>query len=313
MDVNDQADTGNAELDDANGDLDTGNFESDEFATDGGEFDDEFDGEFDPDQDEADPDADEDDEPEADGDAPTDELIALDDGTQVPMSELRTGYMKSQDYTQKTTELAEERKAFVEQRDTLSERGQYVEQTFSNLIEHLAAYVPPEPELALAQSNPGEYQYQKALRENTIAELSQIVQMQNEFAGAKSGFAEGDLETLKTSEDAKLLKAMPHLKDGAKRTAFDTANKKTAMDFGFSEEEIDGAMDHRVLQLVHYARLGRTAEQNRANAKRRVQKPQKGGKTRGAVTPQRIAEARSARDRLTETGSIDDAVRALSA
>ncbi|QAX31308.1 hypothetical protein [Leisingera sp. NJS204] len=249
-----------------------------------------------------------------DDQAPADDLIELDNGETVPLSELRTGYLKNKDYTQKTTELATEREALATQRQAYEQRGQFVETTLSNLLGFMEGLIPPEPPLHLAQQDPGAFQYQKAMRENAIAELGQITQMQAGYAEAQQGYGEEDNTALQAAEDAKLLKAMPHLSDPAKREAFNAANKKTAVEFGFTEAEAEaeGVSDHRIQSLVHYARLGKQAVHNRNNAKRRVQKPTKGKKAAGTRTTAQGAKSQSALQRLSETGSIEDAVRAMS-
>lgn len=244
----------------------------------------------------------------AEPNAEDDVLVKLDSGDEVPLSELKSGYLKDKDYRHKTTELAEERKQLAETQQSFAQRSKFVETTLTNLTTYLENLVPPEPPISLAQSDPGSYQYQKALRENAISELAQLVQMQDGLGQAQQGFSQEDVTRLKGEEDAKLLKAMPHLSDPAKRAAFDTAIKETAIEFGFTEDEVAGAADHRILQLVHYARLGKRAVTNRNNAKRRVEAPKK-GKARPAQVSSKSSGNRKAKERLIQTGSIEAALQ----
>ncbi|MBT8152746.1 hypothetical protein KMP13_02305 [Epibacterium ulvae] len=268
---------------------------------------------------EYDNDAEEDDIEEAeqvegdDGDDPVEDLIELENGESVALSELRSGYLKEQDYRAKTTELAEVRKQTSALQDTLNQRLQTTETTYQNLIGFLQGLVPPEPDISLIQTDPSAYQYQNAMRERTIAELSQVLEARQEFAGTQQGYSDEDLTRGRDEQDALLAKAMPHLSDPAKRTAFDAAIQKTAADFGFSDDEISGAFDHRILQLVHYAGLGKVAERNRDGYRKRkgVPKPTKGSKARGTQKAASQAKSDGALERLTQTGSVDDAVRAL--
>lgn len=244
---------------------------------------------------------------EVEPDAEDDVLVKLDSGDEVPLSELKSGYLKDKDYRHKTTELAEERKQLAETQQSFAQRSNFVETTLTNLTTYLENLVPPEPPISLAQSDPGAYQYQKALRENAISELAQLVQMQDGLGQAHQGFSQEDVVRLKGEEDAKLLKAMPHLSDPAKRAVFDTAIKETAIEFGFTEDEVAGAVDHRILQLVHYARLGKRAVTNRNNAKRRVETPKK-GKARPAKVTAKSSGNRKAKERLSKSGSLEDAM-----
>lgn len=247
-------------------------------------------------------------EPEGDDPDSDDQVrVTLDDGAETTLAELKRGYFREADYTHKTTELAEERKQLAETQQSFAQRSQFVETTLSNLTTYLENLVPPEPPISLAQSDPGSYQYQKALRDNAIAELGQLVQMEDGLGQAQQGFNQEDVTRLKGDEDAKLLKAMPHLSDPAKRAAFDTAIKETAIEFGFTEDEVAGAADHRILQLVHYARLGKRAVTNRNNAKRRVEAPKK-GKARPAQVTAKGSGNRRAKERLSKSGSLEDAM-----
>lgn len=239
-----------------------------------------------------------------------DQMVVMESGEQIPLSELQAGYMKGKAFTQKTEELAEDRRVVAQERDTLQQRGQQVEATFTGLIEFMQGLIPAEPSIELLRSDPNQYQFEVAMRNRALSELEQVAQAKQGFDAQKQGFSEQDQETFRQQEETKLIKAMPHLKDAVKRQAFDAANAKTAAEFGFSEAEIQATADSRILQLVHYARLGKTAEQNRAAARRRVQNPQKGSKTQKA-NPAAVKSGNSAMERLQQTGSLEDAVRAL--
>jgi hypothetical protein len=256
----------------------------------------------------ADGEAPEGEDPEAEDTDSDDQVrITLDDGTETTLAELKRGHFRETDYTHKTTELADERKQVAADRDNYAERSKFVETTLTNLTGYLENLVPPEPSLSLAQTDPSSYQYQKALRENAIGELSQLVQMQDGLGQAQQGYSQEDITRLKSDQETKLLKAMPQLADQTKRAAFDTAVKETALEFGFTEDEVAGAADHRILQLVHYARLGKRAVTNRNNAKRRVETP-KTGKTRQARVTAKSVTNRKAKERLSKSGTLDDAM-----
>lgn len=252
------------------------------------------------------------DEPEAneeDGDdEPNAEMVTLSDGTQIPISEIESGAYRQSDYTRKTTELAREREEVDGLKSQYQERTQSFQHTFQKLTQFVEGLVPPAPSLELAKSDPGQYQYQNALRQQALNELQGLMQVQEEAQGQMQGAQSQDFERYREAEAAKLAEAIPDLKDPDKRAKFDDDNRKTASDFGFSDDEIAQTADHRVLSLVHYARLGKRAEQNRKNAQRRVEAPKKGPRAAPAPEPKRDA---SAMKRLQQSGTIDDAVRAM--
>lgn len=239
-----------------------------------------------------------------------DVLVTLGDGEQVALGELKDGYFRQKDYTHKTGEVAEERKALVATRETYAQEAQSLQTAYQNLQQYLEGLIPPEPDIGLAQSDPATYQYQLALRNNTIAELTKVQEAGQQVQDQRQTAYEGDLDRYRAAEDAKLVKALPILSAPGRRAAFDAANKKTGLEFGFSQEEIAKTLDHRILHLVHYARLGKIAEKNRKNAGRRVAgKPNTGKRPNNAAAGP--SKSKKGFKRLAETGSIDDAVSLL--
>lgn len=242
-------------------------------------------------------------EPEAEDDSVTVDL----DGEKVSLKELKAGYYRQRDYTQKTTEVAQERKAVEASKAQLAERTSVIETALQNLSGYLQNLIPPEPPLRLAQTDPGQYQYQRALRENAIAELGQLVSIKAPVESHKQAVSEAEAREYRTRETEALVKAMPMLADPVKRAAFDQSVKSTASAFGFSEAEIAATADNRVLRLVHYAKIGMKAEENRNQAKQRVETP-KAIKVKSAVPPVNV-ENKKAMHALSKTGSIKDAMR----
>lgn len=236
-----------------------------------------------------------------------DVLVALGDGEQVNLGELKKGYFRSKDYTHKTEALAQERKSVEALRESYSQNADVLQTAYHNLTQFLEGLIPAEPDLALAQSDPATYQYQQALRSNAIAELQKVYAGRQEAEGAIQGASEKEIARHRSEEDAKLVAALPMLKDPGRKAAFEASVKKTALEFGFSEQEIGSTADHRILQLVHYARIGKIAEQNRKNAGRRIaEKPRKGG--RPNPVSRKPTKNREAMKRLAKTGSFEAAM-----
>ncbi len=266
-------------------------------------------------EDETDPDGDEEEteaEPEGDaeGDSEDETVYELPDGETISLSEiaeLKANGLRDSDYRKKTTEVADQRKALEAEQTATQERAQYLETTFENLTEYLTGLIPPEPPLQLAQTDPNAYQYQKALRDQSLAELQTVFQAKDSAKSKVQEFSEADLGKLRDAETSKLVEAMPHLSDPVKKAAFDENVKKSAMEFGFSEAEINGAVDNRMFQLVHYAALGKKAESNRKNAKRRVETP-KTVKAKRATASQDTVRQRQAKKRFSQNPSMSNAM-----
>lgn len=240
-----------------------------------------------------------------------DAVIELPDGTELTVSELedlRASGLRLADYTKKTTEVAKEREAITAEREALSQRVEETERALQAAQSVIQTLVPPAPTYELFQRDPQAYEQQKMLYEAAKLQIVQpMMQAMQQLQGKRSEISEDEVNRYRKSEDEKLVKAMPHLSDPAKRHAFDKDVKEVALDFGFTEDEIAQTADSRILQLVHYARLGKRAEHNRNNAKRRVETP-KAGTAKRAKVPAQVTKNREAMRRLSKSGSLNDAL-----
>ena len=257
----------------------------------------------------------EDDEPE-EGDEEDEDLdgedsviVHLDGGEEVTLEDLKKGYFRQADYTEKTQKLAEEREQSESLRTRYEKQISDAETTLNavrGFVEHL---IPADPPLELAQSNPGEYQYQKALREQALQELNALSQVGGQIDAQKQEAYVQELAQYETQQDAKLVEAMPHLKDPKKRAAFEGSIAGTAEQFGFTSADLEHAKDHRIKLALHYAALGKKAEQNRRNAKSRVaETPKKGRGKVQSRKPTVSTKNREAMQRLKKSGSLADAL-----
>jgi len=255
--------------------------------------------------------ADDDEAAEPEGDEPegeqaADPVIRLSDGTELPLSELEKSVMRDADYRKKTAEVAREREAAQTLRSEFEARARTVDATVQKLAAFLESAIPPEPPLALARQNPGEYQYQQAQRQMVIAELSGLVALRDEVNQEAEQARAAEMQRYRAENEAKLVKLMPELKDEARRAKFNEDVRKAALEFGFSEDEVANAVDARVLRMVHFARKGMIAEQNRKNATRRMEAPKRGTPAPAVTQPN---GNRSAMARLAKTGSLKDALK----
>jgi hypothetical protein len=144
------------------------------------------------------------------------------------------------------------------------------------------------------------------LRENAIAELGQLVSIKGQVDTHNQAVSEAELREYRDREQAALVKAMPALADPVKRVAFDQSVKVAAKAFGFTDDEISATADHRILRLVHFARLGQKAEENRNNAKKRIETPRM-GKATPAIAPVNAAQEKAKR-RHAQIGTIKSAL-----
>jgi hypothetical protein len=256
-----------------------------------------------------DPDQQEETESETDGDEPEEQdkdepvVITLKGGEQVPLEELKRGYMRERDYRLKTQDTANKGRS-------LDEMTARVSRTVEAFATHLAGMLPEEPQPLLAIQNPNEYTRQKAIYDSALAQVNKIIELANEPKEVGKKLTEEQQTARLEAENAKLLEAFPQTaKPEGRKKFFDDAFQ-TARDLGFSNEELRDNIDHRHFKLAYYARLGMQAEQARSKAMAKVNNAPPAtpkGKSNGQASTNARASA-EAMKKLSRTGSIKDAM-----
>lgn len=292
------------------------------------EVDDDFDEEdFDEDEDDEDVDesegdgTDEDDDEDPDSDAePTYKVKVQGEEKEVPLSELTSGYMRQQDYTQKTMAVAEDRKAIREQEAELLRLEQEYEENLE-LVTHVLTgglgLDPNWPEIK-ARTDPDEY---KALREAWMEREDQITGLKAERARVQQDRAKRmkSLKDARVAEEAdKLRAAIPDWIDESVARADLERIGRTATLYGISPEEFSNLIDHRIILILRDAERARKmdeaaekGEQVRRKTRKKtttVKSTAKKSTKKGSKVPK---QARAARRNLAKSGAIRDAEASL--
>lgn len=258
-----------------------------------------------------DPEQQEEADPEAEGDEPDGEekdepvVVTLKGGEQVPLEELKLGYMRERDYRQKTQETANKSRS-------LEEMTTRVTRTVDAIANYLAGMLPEEPQHVLAIQRPDEYTRQKAIYDQALSQVNTIIRLANEPKEVQTKLTKEQEDEQIAFNDAELARSFPQTrKSPEERKKFFEQAFQTARDIGFSDEELKGQIDHRMFKLAHYARLGLQAEQAKEKALKKVAQapvaPVANGKSKGQATAQARAN-QDAMKRLVKTGSIKDAM-----
>ncbi|MEX2741094.1 hypothetical protein AB3480_06555 [Rhizobium mongolense] len=235
-------------------------------------------------------------------DAKIDEtLVTLKGGEQVPVKELKLGYMRERDYRLKTQETANKGREL----ESLSNRVANTAHAFASF---LAEQLPPEPSHALAIQDPASYTRQKAIFDNAMGRVNQILAMGAEPQQVVQQLTQEQKAAKLKEEDEALVKAFPQTATDEGREKFFEEAFDTARQLGFSDEEMADIPDHRYFKLAYYARLGLAAEQAKKKAMDKVNNappavPQ--GKPQGSQQGRKNADAMA---RLSRTGSLKDAM-----
>ena len=232
---------------------------------------------------------------------------------EVPLDELLKGYSRTADYTRKTQEIAETRKAVEAERqkiedaarlrDTYAQRLQVIEQMLSQgeKAEDLASLKEVDPigyAVKVAEQTEREKQL-AAVR----AEQQRIVQQQQSEQQER-------LQAHLQVETAKLQEAIPEMADPAKSQAIKTDIRNYAKKLGFTDQELAQVYDSRAVTAIYkamqYDKLtaGKSEAVKKVTQAPRMMRP-------GTSTPEarETQESKKLREQLRRSGNKNDAAR----
>lgn len=249
------------------------------------------------------PDSDE--EPEA---PPTYRVRVGGEELEVPLPELLAGYSRQADYTRKTTEVANQRKAL--DAEAVQIRDQYA-QRLGALETALAAQMPKEPDWeTLRRENPTEFAALKVEYREKQEQLASVRAEADRVRGEQERDHHERMVSHVRAESEKLIAAIPEWKDETKASTEKGQLVEYAASYGMDGEYLDAVTDHRFVLLLRKAMLfdqmqtkGKEAIREKV-ATAQVLKP--GGRVETKKKGQRTEVQRKA-ERLDRSGRVDDA------
>lgn len=252
-------------------------------------------------------------------DAPSehaDEMITVEvDGKTIQLSkaqiaEAHKSGLRQDDYTRKTQEVAEQRKAAeaetAKARDERSRYAQALQQNEAVLNAQLQEQQRIDWEKLLA-TDPVEFMRQKHIAEQRQVQLQQTRQQQVQIAQQSQAEHQEALKTHVADQKSLLISKVPEWKDEAVMKAEATELRDYLKTQGLTEQEIYSVTDHRAIIQSRKAMLfdkmiakAKVSEKRVQNTPQRVERPQGSD---AAVVDKRS----SAYQKLSKTGSVDAA------
>ncbi len=241
------------------------------------------------------------DEPEEEAEQPPVFTVKVDgEDVEVTLDELQRGYSRTQDYTRKTMELAQARKAMEPEAQALrEERDQYARllpQLYASLQTQMSS-----PELEqLRHTDPGEW----AARVRELETQETAISAEYQRVSATQAQEEQRAKQAELAQEVALLvKAAPEFKDP--KVYEEVVGY--ALGLGFTPDDLAETTSHRaylVLQkAMEFDRLKAKAPQTKA----RVEAVKTAKPGPAATQPSRVTEITRAKQRLAKTGRVDHA------
>ena len=237
---------------------------------------------------------------------------------EVTLAELRNGYSRTSDYTRKAQALAEERKAFQSEADTIrQERAQYAE-LLPLLQQQLMQQASAEPDWdSLYNEDPIEAarlerQWRKS-REEQAYRLQAIEAEQQRLAQEQAADQMRAIQAFVEAERAKLPDVIPEWKDQEVMVAEAKELRDWALSQGLTEQDVEGLRQASHIALLRKAML---YDRGRTKVQQAKASPKKGAKvirpgSSGSQVNVRSTEVKRASQRLVRSGRISDAAALL--
>lgn len=225
---------------------------------------------------------------------------------EVPLEELAQGYLRTADYTQKTQDLADDRRVVKAQLESVAkERAQY-QQLIPALMQSLQQSMPQPPDKSLLQTDPTEYLRQDAAYREHATVLAAAQAEHSRLQQTQFQEQQQSLQARLVEERGKLLDAIPEWRDEGKRKEGMGKLLGYAKKLGFSDEELNQAYDHRAIVAMQKAMK---FDELMSARKPQPAPPRSPTASAGSANsqPRRTSEVTQAKQRLAKSGSVADA------
>ena len=242
------------------------------------------------------------------------------DGEEITIEELRSGHLRQKDYTRKTQELAEHRKA-VEAKDQEMdrERAEYA-QLLPALAERIQQEAKQEPDWdTLYDADPvmaakAERQWRKE-QEGRVAQLQAVQAEQQRMQQIEAQKHEQMQQSYLEQQRQILPDIIPEWRDSKVAATEATQIRDFLLGEGFSEQDVSGMSNATLVKLARKAMLYDRGETRANEVKAKPKKPRTKTLKSGsrASQPKRTSAAQEAQNRARKTGRVNDAAAAIKA
>jgi hypothetical protein len=243
--------------------------------------------------------------------------VRLKDGTVISVQDLKRGYLAQASFTRGTQELAEERKSLATQKTEVEQHARTLQEQRDFILQVAQKFIPQPPDPSMLDDrssgfDPVGYWRLKDDYERKVGELTKLQQDSQATQARTTEEQKRQQKELRDREAKLLLEAMPELKKPEVYGKFWTEAVDTMSEYGFSAEELDGAIDHRLYRVYRDLAAYRRARKALPTVKKDVQsKPVLTGKKRMDPKAKSSREAQVRSEQLRKTGSFEAGVGAL--
>ena len=229
---------------------------------------------------------------------------------EVTLDELKNGYQRQADYTKKTMEVSEAKKAAdTELRQATQERQEYANK-LGYYAQSLQAALQEQSQTnwaELLESDPVEYLKQQRTFSERQSALQQAQYEQQQVFELQQQEQQASYTNYLNEQQQQLLAKLPAWKDSAKATAEKAEIKNFLLEQGFSDQDISQVADHRHVLLVRQAMNFAKLLKNAPDATKKVEKAPIKAERPGNSDANPLDGRNKAMQKLNRTGRVEDA------
>ena len=229
----------------------------------------------------------------------------------VTLDELQKGYSRTQDYTRKTQQIAETRKAVEAEASAIrAEREQYA-QLLGALKQQLESTEAPIDMDRLYNEDPIEWVRQSEVMRQKQDKLAAIQSEQQRLSQLTAQQRAQEMQAHLASQQEALIQAVPEWKDSKKAQAEKALLVEFGKKIGFSDDELKNVYDHRAVIALRKAALYDQMMSKRGQIKPVVNNGPRTAKPSAAGRVSTTTESTRAKQRLAKSGRVNDAASAI--
>jgi hypothetical protein len=230
---------------------------------------------------------------------------------EVTLDELMQGYQLGADYTKKTQEVAEQRKAVEAEQQAIQEAKQ-VRDTYAQRLQAIEQFLTgnqdsPEDLAAMKENDPIGYAVKVAELTEKKEQLAQVRAEQERLAQQQQAEQQQEMAKFVQQEATKLSQVLPEFSDPTKGEQIRNEIRNYGKSVGFSDQELANVYDSRHVLMLHKAMMYDKLQKSKPAVTKKVSKAPKMVKSGTKVKEGNADIRKKQMQRLKQTGKARDA------
>ena len=230
---------------------------------------------------------------------------------EVTLEELMQGYQLGADYTKKTQEVAEQRKALEAEQQAVIE-AKHVRDTYAQRLQAIEQFLTsgedsPEQLAEMKENDPIGYAVKVAELTEKKEQLAQVRSEQQRLAQQQQAEQQRNLANFVQQEATKLSQVLPEFSDKAKGEQVRNEIRNYGKNVGFTDQELASVYDSRHVLILHKAMMYDKLQKSKPNVTKKVAQAPKMVKSGTKVKEGGRDLRKQQMNKLKQTGKVRDA------